>query len=427
MDYKKIEKDNYNIHFINTNRFKTVTVEINFTKDLEEKNISYFKFLSRLMSYSNKKYNTRKKMAIKCEELYGSSVFASSSVIGSMENFMIGVEFLNPAYTEESEWKNNLELLFSSLLEPNVDNKGFDEKIFNLIKDSLITNFKIREEYPSSIAYRNFESIMFKGSPASYDSSGKLEVIEKLTREDLYKFYKTLFKNHAINIMIYGKLEKEDEEFLLKTIEKKMSSFKSVPSNNFEPFVKRKLSKDVITKVEKKNVTQSSLIMGYNIDGLDKNKYDYALTLYNMILGASSNSVLFLKVREENSFCYTVRSSLYKYSNALVITAGINKKNYEDCVRVIKECMTLLTDPKTIEMNLEKVKKTMNTRLNDFYDSSSAISDHYYINEFDKEDDIEVARKKYNDVTVEDILEVGKYLKLSVIYFLEGTREDENA
>ena len=146
-----------------------------------------------------------------------------------------------------------------------------------------------------------------------------------------------------------------------------------------------------------------------------------------MILGASSNSVLFLKVREENSFCYTVRSSLYKYSNALVITAGINKKNYEDCVRVIKECMTLMNDPKTIEMNLEKVKKTMNTRLNDFYDSSSAISDHYYINEFDKEDDIEVARKKYNDVTVEDILEVGKYLKLSVIYFLEGTREDENA
>lgn len=427
MDYKRIEKSNYNIHFINTNRFKTVTIEINFTKDLVEDNISYFKFLSRLMSFSNKKYNTRKKMAIKCEELYGSSVFASSSVVGSMENFMIGVDFLNPTYTEKNEWKNNIELLFTSLLKPNIDEKGFDEKIFNLIKDSLVTNFKIREEYPSSIAYRNFEKIMFEGSPASFDSSGKLDVIEKLTREDLYKFYKTLFKDHAINIMIYGNLEKENEEFLLKTIDKKMSSFKSVSSNTFNPFVKRKLNKEVIVQTDKKNVTQSSLIMGFNIDGLDKKKYDYALTLYNMILGGSANSVLFLKVREENSFCYTVRSSLYKYSNALVITAGINKKNYEDCVRVIKECMTLMNEKETLETNLEKVKKTMNTRLNDYYDSSTAISDHYFINEFDREDDIELAREKYNDVTVEDILEVGKYIKLSTIYFLEGTREDEKA
>lgn len=426
MDYKRIEKNNYNIHFINTNRFKTISIEINFTSSLKEDNISYFKYLSRLMSYSNKKYNTRKKMAIKTEELYGSTLYASSSVIGNMENFLIGIDFLNPIYTEQKEWDNNLELLFSSLMNPNVENNGFEEKMFGLIKDSLITNFKIREEYPASIAYRKFESLMFKGSPASFDTAGKLEIIEKLTKEDLYKFYKTLFKGHAINIIVYGEINGY-EDLIIKVADKYLADVEGVPSSNFTPFINRKFNNEIIDEKEKKNVTQSSLIMGYDIKDLDKEKYDYALTLYNMILGGSSNSVLFMKVREENSFCYSVRSSLYKYSNALVITAGINKKNYKDCVSVIKDCIKDMNSRKLIEDNLEKVKKTMNTRLNNFYDSASSISDHYFINEFDHEDDVEVARSKYNDVTVEDILEVNKHLSLSTIYFLEGTREDENA
>ena len=72
------------------------------------------------MCYSNKKYNTRKKMTIRQEELYDSSLFCAFNAIGSLENFMMGIEFINPKYTNKEELKNNLELLKTSLLEPNI-------------------------------------------------------------------------------------------------------------------------------------------------------------------------------------------------------------------------------------------------------------------------------------------------------------------
>lgn len=426
MDYKRIEKSNYNIHFINTNRFKTITVEINFTKELEEKNISYFKLLTRLISFSNKEYNTRRKMAIKLEELYNSFMFSSSAVIGSLENFNIGIEFLHPKYTEKDELDKNLDLLCSSLLKPNVKNNKFDEDIFNVIKDNIITNFKIREEYPTSMAYKRFEETMFKGTPAAYDQSGKLEIIEKLTPEDLYNFYKTIYDNHSINVLVYGDLDSDIENTITKYLDKNLKDFKSIPSNKLTPYFDKKFNDKESLVEEKKDITQSTLIMGYDVIDLDR-KDDYALQLYNMIFGASSNSLLFMKVREEKSYCYSIRSSLYKYSKALVVTAGINKKNYKDSVKTIKDCVKKMNDRKTIEEGLKKVKMMMNTRLNGYYDSLSSISDHYYINEFDKEDDVEIQREKYNNVTVEDILEIGKHLKLDTIYYLEGAKENEEA
>ena len=422
MEYKKITKDNYNLHFINTNRFKTITIEINFTEDLVEEHISYYRLLSRLMAYSNKKYNTRKKMAIRLEELYNSSIFSSFNVIGSLENYLLGAEFINPKYTEESELKNNLDLLFTTLLKPNVKNEEFDSNIFNEIKDNSLLNIRLRNEYPSSIAYRNFEKIMFEDSPASYDRSGDESILSSLTSKDLYTFYKRLYKLHAINILVYGELTKEYEEYITKYIDSNMKDFSSIPSNELNPFIKRKIK---ITKKEKKNVSQSYLIVGYDIDGLDKKKYDNALTLYNMILGSSSNSLLFMKVREEKSYCYSINSGLYKYSNALVITAGINRKNYDDSIKTIKECIKLMNDKNVILENLDKVKKIMNTRLNNYYDSRSSISDHYFMNEFDTEDDIETQREKFNNVTVDEIMDINKYLKLNTIYFLEGVSEHE--
>lgn len=427
MDYKRIEKDNYVLHFINTNRFKTVNIELNFSDKLIEEEISYNKFLTRLLVYSNLKYNTRKKMATYLEDRYGSSLFASSSIIGSISNLLLGIEFINPRYTEEGEWIKNLDLLFDSLYKPNVINEEFDSKSFNLIKESLLTTFKIRNEYPSNIAYRNFEQIMFKGSIASFDQAGKKEIIETLTEKDLYKFYKKLFNNKCINVIIYGSIDSEHEELIINYVDKHLINIKGIKSNALSVEVERKLIRQEQEHIDKMNVLESHLIMGYNIVDLDVEKNKYALSLYNSILGGSANSLLFMDVREKNSFCYSVNSSYYKYSKALVVKAGINKKNYKDCVKVIKNCFKKMNDRKVIEENIGKVKKEMNTRLNSFYDSSSALSDYYFMNEFNKIDDVETQRDKYNNVTVDEILEINKHIEPSIIYFLEGDKINENA
>ena len=100
MEYKKIENNEYNIHIINSNRFKTMCIELVLTKEFNEKDIAYSNLLTGNMVYSTKKYNTKNKIAIAGEELYGARVSSSYSISGKCQSLSFSLGFLNPKYTE---------------------------------------------------------------------------------------------------------------------------------------------------------------------------------------------------------------------------------------------------------------------------------------------------------------------------------------
>ena len=79
--------------------------------------------------------------------------------------------------------------------------------------------------------------------------------------------------------------------------------------------------------------------MGYRLNNLDFHEMNHVLRIYNTILGTMNDSILFNIVREGNSLCYTIGSYYSKYNPSLTIYAGINKKNYELTVKLIKECV----------------------------------------------------------------------------------------
>ena len=80
MEYKKIQKENYTLHLINTNRFKLMNVVVFFTKKFEKKDILYGNLLTKNLVYTSKKYNTKSKIAVVGEELYGARVSSSFNI-----------------------------------------------------------------------------------------------------------------------------------------------------------------------------------------------------------------------------------------------------------------------------------------------------------------------------------------------------------
>ena len=96
MEYKKIENQNYTLHLMNTNRFKMMNVVLFFTKKFEKTDILYGNLLTKNMVYSSKKYNTKNKIAIIGEELYGARISSSFNIIGNTTEFIFTLEFLNP-------------------------------------------------------------------------------------------------------------------------------------------------------------------------------------------------------------------------------------------------------------------------------------------------------------------------------------------
>ena len=69
MEYKKITKDNYNLHIINTDKFKTVNVLFNFKRKIEKNEIAIRNLLNDILINSCSKYKTSREIEIQTQEL----------------------------------------------------------------------------------------------------------------------------------------------------------------------------------------------------------------------------------------------------------------------------------------------------------------------------------------------------------------------
>ncbi len=418
MEYKKIENNEYNIHVINSNRFKTMCIELVFTKEFNEKDIAYSNLLTGNMVYSTKKYNTKNKIAIAGEELYGARVSSSYSISGKCQSLSFSLGFLNPKYTEEKYLKESIDFLYEVIFNPNVKNEEFDNDFFDIIKKENIVKVNSIKDNPNSFAGVEYSKIMYKGTPSYRGSIPTLEELDKVTPKNLYKFYKTLFEGtYRINVIIAG--EFEDESTILSLVENKLKNIKG-SKEKLEFKIEHKYNDKLIEKIDSLPYNQSKLYMGYRLNNLTMHEITHVLRVYNTILGTMNDSLLFNIVREENSLCYSIGSYYSKYNPSLTIYAGINKTNYDKTVELIKKCVELMKDKKTIEKLIPFAKKTINTYLNNYYDDGRSQINYYFSSEFEYTEDIETIREKIESVTVDEIIALNDKISLSVIYLLKG-------
>ena len=176
----------------------------------------------------------------------------------------------------------------------------------------------------------------------------------------------------------------------------------------------------VIEKVDTLPFNQSKLYIGYRLNDLSYHELNHVLRVYNTILGTMNDSLLFNIVREEHSLCYTVGSYYTKYNPSLTIYAGINKVNYEETVKLIKECVNLMSDKKTVERLFNSSLKTINTYLNNYYDDVTSQINEYYRKEFERTESVEELKENIDKVTIDEVINLNKKITLSTIYLLRG-------
>lgn len=422
MEYKKIQKENYTLHLINTNRFKLMNIVVFFTKKFEKKDILYGSLLTKNLVYTSKKYNTKSKMAIVGEELYGARVSSAFNIIGDTTEYIFTLEFLNPKYTEEKYLKESLNYLYEILFNPNVENNSFNQEYFDIQLKDLKAQVESVKDKPNLFASIEYAKKMYKGTASSYFTLPDLKEIETLTAEKLYEEYKGLFSGiYKTDVVVYG-------EFDDTTVEEVSKIFKHLNSSNKEMNIeiKHKYDNEVKEYKDTLKYNQSKLYMGYRLNNMDYHEMTHVLKVYNTILGTMNDSILFNIVREKNSLCYSIGSYTSKYNPSLTIYAGINKENYEKTVLLVKECIEMMNDKKELERLFDSAKKTINTFINNYYDDVVAQVNHYYYSQFIKTEDIETYRKNINEVTIDEVIKLNEKISLSTIYLLEGDDSSGN-
>lgn len=422
MQYKKTEVGPYNLHMIKTKRFKTVNMQIILSDEVKKEDITKRNFLSDILTYSSKKYKTKRDISIESQNLYAASIYSTSYRLGNYYNTDINLYFLNEKYSEENMTEKSLDFLSEIIFNPNVENNKFDSASFNVIKNNMHIQIEsVKEDTRKYSMIRMLEN-MSKDAPYSYHGFGYLEDLDKITEENLYEYYKELLRKCSIDIFVIGDIDFTKMEKLIK--EKfKFNVFKK--KKNSPILYHNSIRTRPKTIIEKDSINQSKLAIGCKMKDLTDFEKNYVLTLYNIILGGGSESLLFQNVREKNSLCYYVSSASNKVDNLLIISSGISKENFKKALILIKKEMKNIGSGNFPDEMIEKAKIRYNSIIDEIYDYPNQIISAYYASEVLKVDFPEVRKKKIMEVTKEDIVSLSKKIKMDTIYLLEGNGVDE--
>ena len=94
MNYELINMGAYNLHLIKTSRFKTITVEVDFRREIQREDITKRAILKEVLLNSNKSFKTERELILESENLYDLKLVASSARMGNYTNISFKTRFL---------------------------------------------------------------------------------------------------------------------------------------------------------------------------------------------------------------------------------------------------------------------------------------------------------------------------------------------
>ena len=262
---------------------------------------------------------------------------------------------------------------------------------------------------------------MFKNEKYGISDLGYLADIDKITAKGLYEHYVNIMKTSPIDIVVEGNFD-EDEivEIISNGFDFHRENIIEIPRADFI----KKVDEIKVIK-EEMDITQGKLVMGYrcNVDYKDEFKY-YSLFVGSNVLGGGPHSKLFVNVREKESLCYYIYSSLEKYKTSMFISSGIESENYDKTVELIGEQLKSLKEGKISDEELLNSKSAIISSLKTIKDSLGGSSDFYFSQSMGGTNTtVEKIIEMIEKVTVSDIVEAFKNIELDTIYFLSNNKE----
>lgn len=421
MKYTRYEIGPYNLHIINTDKFKRNVITVNFKRKVKKSETTLRNMLANILVKSTKKYQTEREMIIETENLYNIGYSGGTSISGNYSILYYEMTFLNEKYTEDKMSEKTLQFLADILFNPNSTNNKFNEKLFNLAQKEIKSNIENFKESPEKLATILLYENMDKKASYSYLADGYLEDLEKINASNLYQYYKSVLQSDIVDIFIIGNIEPErikqvmGTNFLINTIKKPATS---------HYLMHTKFRKRVKTVKVTRKINQSILKIGFKLDNLSDFERKYVINIYNYIIGGGPDSKLFQTIREKNSLCYHISSKINKVFNVMTITAGINAINFKKTVTLIKKEIKNMQKGDFKEEIIDAAKKVYTSSILSMLDSPYNVIGIYEGKEYFNTDLVETRIEEINKVTKQMIIEVSKKIKMDTIFLLEGENNE---
>ena len=421
MEYKQTEiKKGIKLHTIKTEKFKTNLIAIMLTTKLDRENVTKNALIPAVLRRGTKNLITQEEINKKLEEMYGASLDCGLDKTGDNQVLKFYIETVNDEFLPqeaENMLKISLEKIFEFVFNPYLENGCFKKEYVEQEKENIkqIIDGKIDNKARYSLD-RCIEE-MYKDQPYGLYKYGYVEDMKDINEKNLYEYYQQLINECKIDIFVSGIIDEETEN-IIKNNENIIKLKDREPQYN-EPEIIAKKSEKENDVQESMDVTQGKLIIGMVLD-IDDDNLRFDVMIYNSIFGGSANSKLFQNVREKASLAYTASSSYYRFKNNIFINCGIEIKNYEKALEIIKQQIEDMKKGDFTDEEVENAKKGIIASIKTIDDEQDTEITYFFSQELSKSKcNIEQYMQRISEVTKDKVVDVANKVSVDTVYFLK--------
>lgn len=405
-----------NLYIHSTDKFKTNTFCIFIHQNLRKETATMTALLPFVLKRGTQSFPTSRHLSLYLENLYGADMGGDILKRGERQILQFFMETANQKYLDGEDMLDSSFNTFKELvLNPVLEDGGFKSTYVEQEKDVLKRNIESLYNDKFNYAIERCFQEMCKDEAFSIYKYGSIDDLKNIDKNNLYTYYTDCLQHSPIDFFVLGDVdENEISDKVLKLFDFVRSGEKLVKTS----FIKKEIKSEKIVE-EKQDVNQGKLSMGFRTNTRYGDDDYYALMVYNGILGGGPHSKLFQNVREKASLAYYAFSRLEKNKGLMMIGCGIEFRNFDKAVGIIKQQLEDIKAGKISDYEFDSTVKSLVSSLKETADSPSMIINLYLdgiINGVRESTDDMI--KKIRNVTKDDIKKVAQKIDLDTIYFL---------
>ena len=421
MRYKEKEiKKGIKLHLIQTEKFKTNLIAIFLSLPITRENVTKNSLVTAVLRRGSKNMPTLAQISQELEEMYGASFDNGLDKTGDNHILKFYLESINDNFIpqkDENMLKKSIEKLLEIAFNPLIENGKFKEEYVNQEKENIKRIIEGKSDNKARYAFDRCIEEMYKDKPYGLYKYGYIEDLDSIDAQNLYEYYQKMISECKIDIFVSGNID-EDTSKLVEENE----NIKKLQERNPKYIIDKleeKPKEQEKEVIEEMDVTQGKIVIGLDVN-LENEDQKYDTLLYNAILGGTANSKMFQEVREKASLAYSAGSSYVRYKSNIFIKCGIEIKNYEKAMKIIRKQLEDMKSGNFTEDDISNAKKGIISSIKSIDDEQDTEITYFFGQELtNNKISLDEYISKIEKITKEDIIKIANSITINTIYFLK--------
>ena len=402
--------------YLPAHKFKTSLLSAQFVTPIKAESASAFALLPAVLRRGTVRWPDLGALSQQLDLLYGAKV--DYTVRKKGENQCIGfvASFIDDSFVPGGErlLEPVAELMGELVCNPVTERGRFVPSYFETEKTNLTDAIRSIVNDKRDYADARLLEEMCGGEPYGISRLGREKDAERLQPQKLYAQYGELICTSRLELIYCGSASLERVEAALR------QAFSSLPRDGISesvPTTAHTAAAEPRYVEEAMDVTQGKLGMGFSCNGDDVP----ALLVGNALFGGSSNSKLFLNVREKLSLCYFASSVYHRQKSIITVSSGIEFENYQKAYDEIMLQLRAVQKGELEPWEMDSARSVLRNAYVSMGDSQGKLENFYLGQAATGQDETpEILAEQVGAVTVDRVVEAMERVTLDTVYFLKG-------